>query len=268
MNGKNLAGRQLCTRVVTGVLSAVMGLLSFSCAQKEPIRVGFVAELTGRQADLGVQERNAAQLAVEKINAAGGVAGRPIELVVRDDRGTSEGAQAGDRELIADRVVAIIGHATSGQTIAALPVTETAAMVLISPTSSTPKLSGLKDRFFRVCADIAGAARALAQHVYQRRRVTRLAVLYDTDNSPYTESYWTAFAVQYRTEGGDVVGKASFSSGAQPDFAPLIARLQKTSAEGLLVIASPLDTALSPSERGWVAGRFRFLPPAGRIRKP
>jgi branched-chain amino acid transport system substrate-binding protein len=244
MNGKDLGGRQLCIRVVAGMLSAVMGLLLSGCAQKEPIRVGFVAELTGRQADLGVQERDAVQLAVEKINAAGGVAGRSIELIVRDDRGTPGGAQAADRELIAARVVATIGHATSGQTIAALPVTDTAGMVLVSPTSSTPKLSGLKDRFFRVCADIAGAARALAQHVYQRRRVTRLAVLYDTDNAPYTESYWTAFAVQYRTEGGDVVGKAAFSSAEQPDFAPLIAGLQKTSAEGFLLIASPLDTAL------------------------
>jgi len=143
MNGQKLAGRQLCTRIVRGMLTGVMGLLFLGCVQKEPIRVGFVAELTGRQADLGVQERNAAELAVDKINAAGGVAGRPIELVVRDDRGTSEGAQAADRELIAARVVAIIGHATSGQTIAALPVAEQAGMVLISPSSSTPKLSGL-----------------------------------------------------------------------------------------------------------------------------
>ena len=63
------------------------------CREKGSIPVGFVAQLTGVQAELGVQERNGVQLAVEEINTAGGVAGQPIDLVVRDDLGTPEGAR-------------------------------------------------------------------------------------------------------------------------------------------------------------------------------
>lgn len=124
--------------MAASVLGSSLGLPLSGCAYRSPIRVGFAGELTGRQADLGVHGRNGAQLAVEAINAAGGVAGRPIELLVRDDRGTSEGAQAADRELISEGVVAIIGHMTSAQTVAGRLVTELAKMVLFSPAASTP----------------------------------------------------------------------------------------------------------------------------------
>ena len=68
------------------VLIGAMGILP-GCMKKEPVKIGFVADLTGKQAELGVQERNGVQLAVDKVNAAGGVAGRPVELVIRDDQG-------------------------------------------------------------------------------------------------------------------------------------------------------------------------------------
>ena len=118
------------------------------CSGKKAIRIGFVAQLTGVQAELGVQERNGVQLAMEKINAKGGIGGRPVELVVRDDLGTPEGARAADRDLIEAGVVAIIGHATSGQTMVGLSVTNPARVVMLSPTATTPELSGLDDFFF------------------------------------------------------------------------------------------------------------------------
>ena len=70
------------------------------CFGKQPIRVGFVAQLTDVQAELSVQERNGVRLAVEEINAKDAIGGRPLELVVRDDLGTPAGARAADRDLI------------------------------------------------------------------------------------------------------------------------------------------------------------------------
>ncbi len=218
--------------------------LSNSCTSRKPIYVGFAGELTGKHSDLGVHGRNGAQLAVDEINEAGGVAGRHIELLVRDDMGTPEGAQDTDRELIDAGVVAIIGHMTSGQTLAALPVTEEAGMVLLSPTTSTPDLSGLDDHFFRVNPDNASEARTLAHQVYEQHNLTHLAVIYDDSNAAYTQTFWTAFAQAYRALGGQVAGETSFSSSEETDFALLIAELQPTGAEALLIIASALDTAL------------------------
>lgn len=249
---KNLKGRLLWFVIVIGLLIGIGGILFWGYLQRRPVLIGFAAQLTGRQAELGVQERNGAQLAVERINQSGGVAGRPLALVVGDDLGTPEGARAADRELIEANVVAIVGHATSTLTLAGLQVTNPARIVMISPTASTPELSGLDDYFFRVIRTFPDRARTFAKYVYQQRGVTRIAFLYDTDNPVYSKTYLTTFADTYQSLGGKVVGKIGFSSAAKPDFAPLVSRLRQRNAEGLFVITADFDAAL-------IAQRIRLM---------
>lgn len=244
MNVLKLVCKSMWRLIPVGLLMGMAAFILVSCAKSESVRVGFVAQLTGIQAELGVQERNGVQMAIEEINAAGGVAGRPIELIVRDDLGTPEGAQAADSELIEAGVVAIIGHATSGQTIAGLAVTNPARVVMLSPTASTPELSGLDDYLFRVVYSLVDRARALAQHIYQGRQITRIAVIYDADNTAYSRPYADAFAGKYQSLGGKVIAEANFSSKAQADFAPLVAQIRASNPDGLLIIASDIDTAL------------------------
>jgi branched-chain amino acid transport system substrate-binding protein len=252
-------GTRRCASVILSLLSGILGLALVACDQQGPIRVGFAGELSGKQSDLGVPGRDGALLAVETLNDAGGVAGRSLELLVRDDLGTPEGAQAADRALIEAGVVAIIGHMTSGQSMAALPVTEGAGMVLLSPTASTAELSGLDDLFFRVTSTNAQEARLLAQHVYQRRGLSRLAVIYDDDNAAFSQTLWDGFVQTYQALGGQVSGEASFSSSAEPDFAPLVAELRAGDPQGLFIIASALDTALIAQQvqlSGWQVPLF------------
>jgi len=228
------------------------GLALSGCQGQAPIRVGFVGELSGRQSDLGVHERDAAQLAVDDVNARGGVTGRKIELVVRDDKGTPQGAQAADRELIDAGVVAIIGHATSGQTMAGLPVTAEAGVVLLSPSATTPDLSGLDDLFFRVVPTHLDQAQILARHVHENRGIEHIAIVFDTDNAAYSQSYRDAFAAVFQALGGQVTGEVSYSAAEEPDFEPLVTQLQAATArlssrrspDGLLIVAPALDTAL------------------------
>jgi branched-chain amino acid transport system substrate-binding protein len=235
-----------------GLLIVIGWIFSRGCLQKKPIFIGFAAQLTGKQAELGVQERNGAQLAVEDVNAVKGVAGRPIELVVQDDLGTPEGAQTANRKLIKTGVLAIVGHATSGQTLAGLQVTDPARVLMLSPTTSTPALNGRDDYFFRVIRTFVDRAQAFARYVYQGRRVTRLAFLYDTDNAAYSKAYLETFRKEYTVLGGKVVSAAGFSSTAQPDFAPLISQLRASKAEGIFLITADYDTAL-------IAQRTRLL---------
>ncbi len=243
----------ICFLIGTGVF------ILTGCGNREPIRLGFVAELTGRQAELGVQERNGVQMAIEKINASGGIAGRRIELVARDDLGTPEGAGNADRELIRMGVAAIIGHATSGQTIAGLPVVNEAHVVMLSPTTSTTELSGKDDYLFRVVQTLSDRAKGLARHIYQHRGVTRLAVIYDTNNAAYVRSYRNAFVEGYSSLGGKIAGEAGFSSIERPDFDLLLSKLRTNRAEGLLIIASDNDTAFIAQRSrlmGWKALLF------------
>ena len=93
------------------------------CDQKEaPIKVGFVGPLSGRLSVLGVAGRNGATLAVEETNGMGGVNGRPVELIVRNDEQDEKKALKADKDLLNENVVAIIGHMTSTMSLAALPL--------------------------------------------------------------------------------------------------------------------------------------------------
>jgi branched-chain amino acid transport system substrate-binding protein len=222
----------------------ILALSLVSCVENELIRVGFVAQLTGDQAELGVQERNGVQIAVDKINAKGGINGRPIELIVKDDKGTPKGAKAADRELIKAGVVATIGHATSGQTEAGLTVTNPAHVVMLSPTTSSSELSGKQDYFFRIAQSTDTRAEMLAQYIYQDRKIHRIAVIYDTDNAAYSKDYVKGFTGKYQQLGGKVVAEEGFSSKAQPDFTALVAKLRASNPGGLLIVASDIDTAL------------------------
>lgn len=225
------------------LLIVILGFFFIQKRNSKPIIIGFAAQLTGRQAELGVQERNGVQLAVEKINALGGIAGRKIQLIIRDDLGIPEKAQLVDSELIKDGATAIIGHATSVQTLSGLKVTNPANVVMISPTTSTPELSDLDDYFFRVYPSFKDSFEGFTQYIYKCSGIKRLAIIYDMDNSAYSKSYCTAFIDEFKALGGNITSEANFSSVAKPDFSPLLLKLHESKAEGLLIIASDMDAA-------------------------
>lgn len=227
-----------------GILIGVCILFFTKSIKQEPIPIGFVADLTGNQAELGVQERNGVQLAIDKINAAGGINGKPIELIIRDDLGTPAGAKKADRELIDLGVAAIIGHATSQQTVAGLQITNPARVLLLSPTTSTPNLGGNFEYFFRVYPTFSDSAKGFAKHIYQNRKLSKLGILYDTDNTAYTTTYRKIFADKYLSVGGTIVGDISFSAAAKVDFNSILGELRANNAEGLLLITSDVDAAM------------------------
>lgn len=230
--------------IATILLIGITAFLPTSCTKSKPVLVGFAGQLSGIQAELGVQERNGVQLAFSEINSAGGIAGRPVELIVQDDLGTPQGAQEADRELLKANVVAIIGHPTSGQTLAGVPVTNPANVVMLSPSTSTPELTGKDDYFFRIVQTMTAQAIHSAKHLYHDRNLHRIAVIYDTVNAAYSTAYLDAFAAEYRSMGGKVVAKTSFSSKDKPDLNPLITQLQANNPDLLLIIAPDIDAAL------------------------
>jgi branched-chain amino acid transport system substrate-binding protein len=115
---------------------------------------------------------------------------------------------------------------------------------MLSPTATSPELSGLDDYFFRVAYSLVDRARGLAQRIDQGRNITRVAAVYDTDNAAYSKAFLDAFVGKYQSLGGKVVAQADFSSKVQPDFAPLVAQLRASNPDGLLIIAADIDTAL------------------------
>lgn len=229
---------------ITFLIIIIIGILFTVIKNRDDILIGFSAQLTGSQAELGVQQRNGVQLAVEEINDSGGIAGRKISLIVEDDMGSPEGAQFGDSQLIQKGAIAIIGHTTTAQTLEGLKVTNPANVIMIGATITTPELSNLDDNFFRVSTSFKSSAQNFAKHIYENKKIKSIAIIYDKDNMAYSNSYATIFANEFQALGGKITDKVNFSSSDDSDFSPLVCNLDKYKPEGLFIVASDIDAAL------------------------
>jgi len=227
-----------CARFAAAFAGILFSLAA--CQPAEPLRIGFVGGLSGRVADLGVAGRNGAQLAIEALNAQGH--GR-YELRIEDDQHDPAKARGAVTALAAQKVSFIVGPMTSAMAVAAVPEVNRLKLVMISPTANTHELSGQDDHFFRVIADAPTGARQLAE-VLQRRGATSLAVLMDTKNRAYSESFGLACSQRFRQLGGRVTGELSFESGANVDLAALSTRLLAGQPQWVLLATSAVDAAL------------------------
>jgi branched-chain amino acid transport system substrate-binding protein len=210
----------------------------------KPLLVGVAATLTGNNAELGIQTRNGVALALEDFNARGGIEGRPVKLVIKDDQSTPEGAVAAATFLLEQGVCAIVGHSTSAQTMAGLKVTDPAGTVMISPTASTTALSGKDDFFFRVVDVSATRAEILGRNIHDNRGCATISFVYDTVNRPFTQSFVDAVRKGFENAGGKVLDSLPFDSGADPDFLAITERLGQTAPEAVCIVASDINTAL------------------------
>jgi len=231
---------KLRSRIISGwALLCVVCL--FGCGAREPIQIGFVSELTGRNAGLGLQGRNAAQLAIQKINAQGGVEGRSLELVVRDTRGNPRLVANFDRELLDSGVSILTGHMTSWEIEAALPMLEGRPAVLFSPTASSPNYTGIADSFFRLSPASTIQTTLMAEYTYQQLGLRRAAVIYDQSNLSYARTFGEDFADHFSSLGGQVLTVTHFSDSALSD---LVAEIYRAEPDVVLIVASGFNTAV------------------------
>jgi branched-chain amino acid transport system substrate-binding protein len=181
--------------------------------------------------------RLAAELAVREVNAAGGVRGRPLELVTLDDEGDAVRAVSVARQLYDDpTVVAVIGHLTSGATLAASAVYNAGPrpIPMISPSASSPLLSGAGPYTFRICpTDLAHGTR-LAEWAVDRLHARRAAVLYLNDD--YGRGVRSVFTQQFTARGGQIVADDPYLDEI-PSFEPYLERIRRRGGTDVLLIA-------------------------------
>ncbi len=222
----------------------LFSLSALGCSEPQPITIGFVGCLSGRLSDLGVAGRDGVILAVEELNQAGGIKGHPIRLLVKDDCQEPRTAVTVDRELIQAGVRAIIGHMTSAMSLAAVPVMNQHRVLMISPTTSTNKLTGKDDYFFRVMPPNISEVNHLARIAAKKLRLSSVAVIYDLSNRAYTEGWYLNFKKAFEEQGGRISRALSFTSGKNLDFKGMVESLLASRPHGMLMIASAADAAL------------------------
>ncbi len=231
---------------VIALLSAV--LLSYAvlpgCAPPEPIRIGFVGGTSGRVADLGIAGRDAVLLAVELRNRAGGVAGRQVELLIKDDQQNPDVAQRAVRELIAQGVVAIIGPMTSAMAVAMTPVANEAEIALVSPTVVTNELTGKDDYFLRVSSPTREYVHKIALYGRNAWGLRRVTAVYDLNNRAYTGDWLDDFRAAFTEAGGEIIQAIGFESGDETAFLRIANDLLAPQPDGVVIVANSVDTAM------------------------
>ena len=134
---------------VLAVLLAVMSvmLLAVNSYAKEPYKIGALFAVTGPASFLGEPEKNTAVMLQEQINKAGGINGHPLEIIIEDTKSDETQAVLSAKKLLEnDKVLAIIGPSTTGESMALVPIMNTAATPLLSCAAGAPITQPAKDR--------------------------------------------------------------------------------------------------------------------------
>jgi len=223
---------------------AVFSFLLFNSCTEDPIKIGQIAGLSGRGADYGIGGRNGATLAVEQKNRAGGINGRPIQLLSRDDQQDPEVAQRAFTDLLGQGVTAVIGPMTSAMATAIVPLANEHEVLLVSPTVTTDFLSGIDDYFYRVISPNKVYAEQMARHMREVLNIKRVGVIYDLGNAAYTESWLESFQDEFLRLGGQIVFTEGFTSGPDVRFFEMSRRALNSRPDGLLSISGAMDTAM------------------------
>lgn len=213
---------------------ALLGWSLTTCAgERGPVRIGVALSLTEEGA---LPARNGAELAGMQINAAGGIGGRPLELIFRDDFANSDSAISLATRLYASEVSAVVGGVYSSVTLAAAPVYNGGRrpVVQLSPSASSPQISAAGDYTFRLCPSDLAYGAALARFASDRG-FRRAAVLYVND--VYGRGVRQTFAAEYSRLGGEVIELDPFLATAT-DVGPYLARMAKERKVQAIVLAA------------------------------
>jgi branched-chain amino acid transport system substrate-binding protein len=146
-----------------------------------PIKIGALFAVTGPAAFLGEPERNSAKMVVDEINAAGGIKGRKLELVSYDTAGdATKAVQLATKLIKDDKVIAIIGPSTTGETMAVIPVAEKEQIPLISCAAGSKITDPVKKWVFKTAQNDSLAVGKIFEYL-QRQKQTKVAILTVSD---------------------------------------------------------------------------------------
>lgn len=168
-----------------GVTALITSLLTLSAtivfAASAPIKIGALFSVTGPPSFLGEPERNTAKMVVDEINAKGGVKGRKLELVVYDTGGdATKAVQAANRLIKEDKVVAIIGPSTTGESMAVLSVAEKEGVPLISCAAGSKITDPVKKWVFKTAQNDGLAVSKIYEHL-NKKKISKVAILTVSD---------------------------------------------------------------------------------------
>lgn len=213
---------------------AVIGLILLTAcapAGTDPYTIGYVGPLSGDAASFGQSERNAVTLAVEAINADGGINGKNLSVRYEDGACTGNAASKAAEKLInANDVNIILGGTCSGETLAMAPITERHDTILFSAFSTSPDITTAGDYVFRNAPSDLAAGSTAAEMLHQDG-IETVAVL--TEQTEYANAVEDVFTERFSALNGTIATAQSFAEGAK-DLRSQLTKIKETSADAVI----------------------------------
>ena len=216
-----------------GAAAVAVGLAKPAIATNDPIRVGYLPALTGPSSSTGVGITRGTQLAVQEINAAGGINGRQLELVVRDTQSDPTKAVNASAELTnQEQVQVVFGPLNSGESLAVVPLLARSNTLQVHPCWVDSLVDTQK---YPMCfrnaptnQQIGGAANRYVVEVLNHKKVALIS-----DTTGYGTASVNAYGPMLKAKGADVVYQGNVDA-ANPDLKPELLRMQAAGAEAIM----------------------------------
>jgi len=231
--------------LVAAVFAVSLSVIGPGCTKQsgDVIKVGEFASLTGKEATFGISSHEGTLLAVEELNAAGGVLGKKIELITEDDLSKAGEAATVVNKLIArDGVVAILGEVASSRSLEAAPICQQNKIPMISPSSTNPKVTETGDFIFRVCFTDILQGKILASFAGRTLKAKKVAIFTDV-KSDYSKGLAKYFKESFTAAGGQIVTELDFNGGDK-DFKGQLTAIKSASPDAIFIPGYYTDVAL------------------------
>ena len=227
---------------ITSLLLPALALATALVAA-EPIKIGEFACLTGKDATFGQSQHKGIQLALEEINAAGGVLGSPVELITEDNQSKpGESATVAKKLLSRDKVVALLGEVTSGRSLEVAPLAQNAKIPMVATGATNPKVTQTGSYIFRVCFIDDFQGTVMAKFAKDDLKAKRVAVLTSV-SSAYSVGLAKYFKETFTAGGGVIAAEQKFSEGDK-DFRAQLTAVKAAGADAVFVPGYYTEAAL------------------------
>jgi branched-chain amino acid transport system substrate-binding protein len=213
--------------LVLFAIALCVATMAFATGAKDTdtVNIGAIFPLSGSVAFYGNESRDGALLAIEEINAAGGLLGKKLALLSEDDEGdAAKAVNALTKLTTRDKVSVILGSSTSGPTQAMSALAQRSRVILMSPSATNEAVTKAGDYVFRACFIDPFQGVVGADFAYGTLRSRRAAILYDA-GADYNTGLAEAFRIQFLALGGQIVANEAYQSG-DVDFNAQVTRIR------------------------------------------
>lgn len=234
-----MSWRSLTAICVASAASLFAASASFA---QDTIKIGFYGSLTGSEATFGKSTQDGVILAINEANAAGGIAGKQLELISYDDKGDARETGAVVTRLVTnDKVVGVLGEVASSLSLAAAPICQANGVPMISPSSTNPKVTHVGDHIFRVCFIDPFQGFVCAKFAVEEKKAKTAAMLIE-QSSAYAVGLAEEFKANFEKLGGKVTIVQNYNKGDQ-DFTGRLTAIRAQNPDIIFVPGYYTDVA-------------------------